>query len=141
MRYSISEKDALDFCAIQANIFESCVDNDKSEMDFISKYMRSDYAKTFDDGSYWTCYDDQFAIIDEINRISRSKSKNHLNKNKLRFAGYFYRYYCYKYNVSSVDAMRQIIFEYLYDNYDVLHSFDISKACEVAKEANQRNKN
>ncbi len=137
MNYSISERDALAFCSIQASIFEACLKNNKSELDFISKYMKSIYAKRFDDGSYWSCFDDQVTIIEKISEVSRNKSKSKvLDENKLRFAGYFYRYYCYRYKLTSVYAWREIPFEYVYDNYDVLHSLDISKACETAKEAN-----
>ncbi len=136
MNYSIDEKDALAFSSIQGEIFESCIDENKSELDFISRYMKSKFAKSFDDGDYWASYSDKVIIINEISRQSKKKSGKFLNRSILHFIGYFYRYYCYKFNIPSIIAWKELDFQYLYDNYDVLHSFDIGKACDIVKNSN-----
>ena len=76
---------------------------------------------------------------------SRDKTDKHFwSKNKktipsikrsvLHFIGYFYCYFCCKYEIPSIRVRKEISFEYLLEKYDVLHSFDVNKACGVVNE-------
>ncbi|MCQ2793707.1 MAG: hypothetical protein MJ221_04840 [Bacilli bacterium] len=133
MNYLNNEKEALKLCSIQASIFKSCIDEKLDEKDFIGRYMKSIYAKNMDEGVYFDNYEDQAIIVSKLKKISKAKEVTTFTYPLLHFIGYFYRYYCYLYKVASIVAWKEIPIEYLCDNYDVLHSLDISKACENAK--------
>ncbi len=137
MNCSIDEKSALRLASIQASIFESCVDSDVDELEFVSRFMKSPYPKTMDDGTYFICYEDRASISSSILGMCKQGKHRNYESERMRFAGYFYRYYCTLRSVPSLLAWKKIPFSYLIENYDVLHSMDVKKACEVADEANR----
>ncbi|MCQ2743099.1 MAG: hypothetical protein MJ239_07445 [Bacilli bacterium] len=134
MRSSLSEKEILKLCSIQGDIFECSLEKKVDEVDFIGNYMKSRFAKSMDQGDYFLNFEDKISVTEQIGAVSKKTKKLSYDAKFLHFAGYFYRYYCYRYNKPSILVWKEIPISYLKESYPVLHSLDIEKACETVYE-------
>lgn len=132
------DKDGLLLCDMQGKAFELSVTNsDTSSEIFIRRYMYSDIAKKLDNESILaTNYmaKDLLMYIDSQYGKSEYGSVKY-SANEMFWIGYFYRYFCYTYEISSNRAYRIIKPKELRGLFLPYHTLDVSQAIERVLEA------
>lgn len=121
----------------QGQIFKKSVEESLPSYFFIKSFMLSEEARLFDNMSLLTSY----VSIEDIYLSISKKIKSHRGEvydtKVIMWIGYFYRTYCYLYNISSNVAFSQISPSYLKRAYKMYHTQDIRKAIDwVIKDLN-----
>ncbi|SFN74826.1 hypothetical protein SAMN05216351_10154 [Pseudobutyrivibrio sp. JW11] len=132
------DKDGLLLCDIQAKTFELSIEkmNSSSEI-FIRRYMHSDIAKKLDNGSLLETNLQAGDILESVNEqygTSNYGSVKYSN-NEMFWIGYFYRYFCYSYEISSSRAYKIVKPKELRGLFLPYHTLDVSQAIERVLEA------
>lgn len=132
------DSDGLLLCEIQANTFEKSIKKmDCSTEIFIRRYMKSDIVKMFDDESI---LDTNYQARDILDCINEEYGLTHYgsvkyHSDEMYWIGYIYRYYCYTYELKSIQAYKRIKPKELRDLYLAYHTLDPSQAIERILEA------
>lgn len=131
-------KDGLLLCDLQAKTFESAVDlTSVSSEIFIRRFMNSKVAKTLDNESILqtNIYEkDILVMIEEQYGASQYGSVKYTH-NEMFWMGYLYRYLCYTYNLTSVQAYKIVKPKELRGLFLAYHTMDPSQAIERILEA------
>lgn len=131
-------KDGLLLCNLQAKTFERAVDlaQVSSEI-FIRRFMNSKVAKAMDNESILqtNIYEkDILAMIEEQYGKSKYGSIKYTH-NEMFWIGYLYRYFCYTYELSSVQVYKIVKPKELRGLFLAYHTMDPSQAIERILEA------
>lgn len=131
-------KDGLILCNLQAKTFERAVDLTaiSSEI-FIRRFMNSKVAKTMDNESILqtNIYEkDILDMIEEQYGESKYGSVKYTH-NEMFWIGYLYRYFCYTYELTSVQVYKIIKPKELRELFFAYHTMDPSQAIERILEA------
>lgn len=132
------DKDGLILSDLQGEAFElTSILTDCSTEVFIRRYMHSEIATWLDNKAilaypYWGK-----DLIDRVNEeygIS-TYGTNKYSRDELYWIGYFYRYFCYTYDISSEKAYRLIKPKELKQVFLPYHSLSLDQAIERLLEA------
>lgn len=131
-------KDGLLLCNLQAKTFESAVDlTQVSSEIFIRRFMNSKVAKAMDNESILqtNIYEkDILAMIEEQYGASKYGSVKY-TYNEMFWIGYLYRYFCYTYELTSVQVYKIVKPKELRGLFLAYHTMDPSQAIERILEA------
>ena len=131
-------KDGLLLCDLQAKVFESAVDfaTVSSEI-FIRRFMNSKIAKALDNESILQTNMHEKDILEMIEEQYGSLQYGSVKytHNEMFWIGYLYRYFCYTYELSSVQVYKIVKPKELRGLFLGYHTMDISQAIERILEA------
>lgn len=131
-------KDGLLLCTLQAKTFESAVDlTSVSSEIFIRRFMNSKIAKAMDNESILQTNIHDKDILDMIEeqygKLKYGSTK--YTHNEMFWIGYLYRYFCYTYELSSVQVYKIVKPRELRGLFLAYHTMDPSQAIERILEA------
>ena len=128
----------LCLCELQAKTFEDSVEKTSvSSAVFIRRFMKSEIAKSLDDGSVLGTNlqpDDILERIDEEYGVSHYGSVKY-TRNEMYWIGYIYRYFVGIYEWSSVQVYKMIKPKELRELFLPYHTMDPAQAIERIMEA------
>lgn len=132
------DKTGLRLCDLQAKTFESSVDfaTVSSEI-FIRRFMNSRVAKMMDDESVLqsNLHEKDFLVmIEEQYGVSRYGSIKYTH-NEMFWIGYLYRYFCYTYELTTVQVYKIVKPKELRGLFLAYHTLDPAQAIERILEA------
>lgn len=131
-------KDGLLLCDLQAKAFEIAVDfaQVSSEV-FIRRFMNSNVAKAMDNESVLQTNIHEKDILDMIEE-QYGKSEYGSVKythNEMFWIGYIYRYFCYTYEMTSIQVYKIVKPKELRGLFPAYHTMDSAQAIERILEA------
>lgn len=132
------DSDGLLLCQLQATAFEKSVEKmDCSSEIFLRRFMKSKIAKLIDDESI---LDTNLQSWDILDLVEEEYGKSNYGSVKytcdeMYWIGYTYRYYCYTYELKSIQAYQRIKPKELKEVYFAYHSLDPAQAIERVLEA------
>ena len=126
-------KNGLLLCDLQAKTFESTVDlSSVSSEIFMRRFMHSKIAKTMDSGAILQTNMHEKDILDMIEeqygKIEYGSTR--YTHNEMFWIGYLYRYFCYTYELSSVQVYKIVKPRELRGVFPAYHTMDTSQAIE-----------
>ena len=132
------DKDGLILCTLQAEAFESSVDEVETSSEiFMRRFLNSDVSKEIDNKYILSTNMRPDDIIDRIDEQYGRSSYGSVkySKNEMYWIGYIYRYFCYTYGFSSAQAYRKIKPKELRSVFLPYHTMDPAQAIERILEA------
>ena len=115
---------------IQGQIFKKSAEENIPSYFFIKVFMYSDDALLFDDLSLLTSYVSTEEIYSNIaHKVKRNRGEIY-NSKEIFWIGYFYRSFCYLYDVRSHTAFELVPVAHLKKAYSMYHTQDIRKAIQ-----------
>ncbi len=131
-------KDGLILCDLQAKTFERAVDfvAVSSEI-FIRRFMNSKIAKVMDNESVLQTNIHEKDILDMVEEQYGQSEYGSVKytRNEMFWIGYLYRYFCYTYEISSVQVYKIVKPSELRGLFLAYHTMDPSQAIERILEA------
>ena len=131
-------------CELQADIFELSADRFPcSSLFFISRYMRSDVAKQFDniDDDYnYISIEEAFDSLEKAYPSLKKESDKKIPYPVLRWIGYIYRCYCIRKRKKSLWLYKELKTEKLLVLYEAFHTFDPDDCVDRIEEIILQNK-
>lgn len=131
-------KQGLHLCDLQAKTFESSIDlTSVSSEIFIRRFMNSQIAKLLDNESVLQTNlheKDFLSMIEEEYGSSKYGSVKYTH-NEMFWIGYLYRYFCYTYELTSVQVYKIVKPKELRGLFLGYHSLDPAQAIERILEA------
>ena len=131
-------KDGLLLCDLQAKAFEMAVDfaQVSSEV-FIRRFMNSNVAKAMDNESVLQT---NIHEKDILNMIEEQYGKSEYGSvkythNEMFWIGYIYRYFCYTYEMTSIQVYKIVKPKELRGLFPAYHTMDSAQAIERILEA------
>ncbi len=131
-------KDGLLLCDLQAKTFECAVDlTSVSSEIFIRRFMNSKIAKAMDNESILQTNMHEKDILDRIEEQYGKLEYGSIKytHNEMFWIGYLYRYFCYTYELSSVQVYKIVKPKELRGLFLAYHTMDIAQAIERILEA------
>ncbi len=132
------DKDGLLLCDLQAKAFEIAVDfaQVSSEV-FIRRFMNSNVAKAMDNESV---LQSNIHEKDILNMIEEQYGKSEYGSvkyahNEMFWIGYIYRYFCYTYEMTSIQVYKIVKPKELRGLFPAYHTMDSAQAIERILEA------
>ena len=115
-------------CKMQASLFENYSDFcHYSPHIFVMRFMNSKLAERFDDMFILGEVSSNETFVEEINEQYGQSSfgnPHSISPEVLYWTGYIYRYWCYKYNISSKLLIQAVHPKMLFNRYFIFHSMD-----------------
>lgn len=131
-------KEGLRLCDLQAKTFESSIEmTSVSSEIFIRRFMNSKVAKMMDNESVLqtNLHEKDFLnMIEEQYGISKYGSVKYTH-NEMFWIGYLYRYFCYTYELTSVQVYKIVKPKELRGLFLAYHTMDLAQAIERILEA------
>ncbi len=131
-------KQGLHLCDLQAKTFECSIDlTSVSSEIFIRRFMNSKVAKMLDNESVLqtNLYEKDFLIMIEEEYGSSKYGSVKYTHNEMFWIGYLYRYFCYTYELTSVQVYKIVKPKELRGLFLGYHSLDPAQAIERILEA------
>ena len=131
-------RNGLLLCDLQAKTFESAVDMTTVSSDiFIRRFMNSKIAKIMDNESILETNLHEKDILDMIEKQYGNLTYGSVKytHDEMFWIGYLYRYFCYTYGLSSVQAYKTVKPKELRGLFFAYHTMDPSQAIERILEA------
>lgn len=131
-------KDGLLLCELQAKTFEKSIDMTETSSEiFIRRFMNSKVTKSMDNESILQTNiqeNDILAMIEEQYGTSKYGTVKYTH-NEMYWIGYFYRYFCFTYDMTSVQVYRIVKPKELRGLFLAYHTMDLAQAIERVLEA------
>ena len=131
-------KQGLHLCDLQAKTFECSIDlTSVSSEIFIRRFMNSQIAKLMDNESVLQTHlhqKDYLSMIEE-EYVSSTYGSVKYTHNEMFWIGYLYRYFCYTYELTSVQVYKIVKPKELRGLFLGYHSLDPAQAIERILEA------
>ncbi len=131
-------KDGFLLCELQAKTFEKTVEMTSSSSEiFIRRFMNSNVAKAMDNESILQtniCEKDILIMIEEEYGFSKYGSVKYTH-DEMYWIGYLYRYFCFTYELTSVQVYRIVKPKELRGLFLAYHTMDTGQAIERILEA------
>lgn len=127
----------LELSKYQGSLFELSFSYLKcSSKYFLKKFMHSNLAKRLDrPGFIFESLDIKTALDELKNETDLSKGYVKISPQILYWIGYLYRYWSYRYEVSSKFLFQSIQLDELVNLYDAYHSLDVEEAINRINES------
>ncbi|MCR4567583.1 MAG: antitoxin [Pseudobutyrivibrio sp.] len=132
------DKDGLLLCELQGKTFEqSAAKTNCSSEIFIRRFMHSNIVNQIDNCSILSTNLQPADILSEVEGQYGESNYGSVkfSSNELFWIGYFYRYFCYTYSISSARAYKIIKPKELRGLFLPYHTMDVSQAIERVLEA------
>lgn len=127
------DKDGLILCELQAKTFESSVDYVETSSEvFVRRFMNSKIAKTMDNLSilHTNVYEKDLLLLVEEQYGKSKYGTVKFTHDEMFWMGYLYRYFCYTYELTSVQAYKAIKPKELKGLFAAYHTLDTAQAIE-----------
>ena len=131
-------KQGLHLCNLQAKTFESSIDlTSVSSEIFIRRFMNSKVAKMLDNESVLqtNLYEKDFLLMIEEEYGPSKYGSVKYTHNEMFWIGYLYRYFCYTYELTSIQVYKMVKPKELRGLFLGYHSMDPAQAIERILEA------